>query len=32
MGLTLDSPVPADVLATVAEAIAAHTIRAVTLD
>ena len=30
--LTLDSPVPPDVLRTVAEAIDAHTIRAVTLD
>jgi D-3-phosphoglycerate dehydrogenase / 2-oxoglutarate reductase len=32
MGLTLDSPVPADVLASIADAIDAHTIRAVTLD
>jgi D-3-phosphoglycerate dehydrogenase / 2-oxoglutarate reductase len=32
MGLTVDSPVPADVLRTVADSIDAHTIRAVTLD
>ena len=32
MGLTVDSPVPTDVLRTVAAAIDAHTIRAVTLD
>jgi D-3-phosphoglycerate dehydrogenase len=32
MGLTVDSPVPADVLETVATSIDAHTIRAVTLD
>jgi D-3-phosphoglycerate dehydrogenase / 2-oxoglutarate reductase len=32
MGLTVDSPVPPDVLQTVADAIDAHTIRAVTLD
>ncbi|MBA3737078.1 MAG: phosphoglycerate dehydrogenase [Actinobacteria bacterium] len=32
MGLTVDSPVPPDVLRTVADAIDAHTIRAVTLD
>jgi D-3-phosphoglycerate dehydrogenase / 2-oxoglutarate reductase len=32
MGLTVDSPVPPDVLKTVADAIDAHTIRAVTLD
>jgi len=32
MGLTVDSPVPPDVLASVGEAIDAHTIRAVTLD
>ena len=31
MGLTVDSPVPPDVLRTVADAIDAHTIRAVTL-
>ena len=31
MGLTVDSPVPAEVLASIAEAIDAHTIRAVTL-
>jgi D-3-phosphoglycerate dehydrogenase / 2-oxoglutarate reductase len=31
MGLTVDSPVPADVLRTIGEAIDAHTIRAVTL-
>ena len=31
MGLTVDSPVPPDVLQTVADAIDAHTIRAVTL-
>jgi D-3-phosphoglycerate dehydrogenase len=31
MGLTVDSPVPANVLQTVADAIDAHTIRAVTL-
>ena len=32
MGLTVDSPVPPDVLQTVGDAIDAHTIRAVTLD
>lgn len=32
MALTVDSPVPLDVLGVVAEAIDAHTIRAVTLD
>jgi D-3-phosphoglycerate dehydrogenase len=32
MALTVDSPVPPDVLRVVAEAIDAHTIRAVTLD
>jgi D-3-phosphoglycerate dehydrogenase len=32
MGLTVDSPVPSDVLRTLGEAIDAHTIRAVTLD
>jgi D-3-phosphoglycerate dehydrogenase len=32
MGLTVDSPVPLDVLQTVGDAIDAHTIRAVTLD
>jgi D-3-phosphoglycerate dehydrogenase len=32
MGLTVDSPVPQDVLDTIAEAIDAHTIRAVTLE
>ena len=32
MGLTVDSPVPPDVVRTVAAAIDAHTIRAVTLD
>ena len=31
MGLTVDSPVPSEVLASIAEAIDAHTIRAVTL-
>ena len=32
MGLTLDSPVPVDVLASVADAIDAHTIRAITMN
>jgi hypothetical protein len=30
MGLTVDSPVPTDVLGTIARAIDAHTIRAIT--